>query len=26
MHGNHMIFTYRGDREVQIKRIDIQGT
>lgn len=26
MHGNKMTFTYRGDREVLIERIDIQGT
>lgn len=26
MHGNQMTFTYRGDREVLIERIDIQGT
>lgn len=25
MHGNKMTFTYRGDREVLIERIDIQG-
>lgn len=26
MHGNKMTFIYRGDREVQIERIDIQST
>jgi len=26
MHGNKMTFTYRGDREVQIERIDIRST